>query len=174
MNETLIEPKSEFADKPVTVSAGDWKERLAALMAHPAGLLLCRLILGAVFIWASYDKILHPAEFARTIANYKFLTAPLLINLSAVFVPWLELLAGLMLILGIWRRGALLILTGLLAFFAILITVTTLRGIDIACGCFGSDESSRVGWGLLGRDLALFIPAAWLWWGFRRHNPRKN
>ncbi len=144
------------------------------LILNPIFQFLCRAILGGVFIWASYDKILHPAEFARAIANYKFLTAPLLINLSAVFVPWLELLAGLMLILGIWRRGALLILTGLLVFFAILITITTLRGIDIACGCFGSDESSRVGWGLLGRDLALFIPAAWLWWSLRRHHPRQE
>jgi len=154
-----------------TVPARDWKARLASLLSHPACLFLGRLILGGVFIWASYDKILDPAEFARAIANYKILTSPLLINLSAVFVPWLELLAGMLLILGFWRQGARLVLTGLVAFFSVLITVTTLRGIDIACGCFGSDESSRVGWGLLVRDLALFIPAVLLWWGFRRPAP---
>ena len=29
-----------------------------------------RLIIGTLFIYASWDKIIHPAEFAKAIGNY--------------------------------------------------------------------------------------------------------
>ena len=35
--------------------------------------ILCRLVLGGVFIYASLDKIAHPAEFAKAIGNYHVL-----------------------------------------------------------------------------------------------------
>ena len=32
-----------------------------------------RLVLGLIFIYASVDKIYHPAEFAQVISNYQIL-----------------------------------------------------------------------------------------------------
>jgi len=49
----------------------------------------------------------------------------------------------------------------------VLIATTMVRGIDIACGCFGSSETSRVGLGLLVRDLALLVPAVLVFLKFR-------
>ncbi|HNR39962.1 MAG TPA: MauE/DoxX family redox-associated membrane protein, partial [Acidobacteriota bacterium] len=129
------------------------------LILNPIFQFLCRAVLGGVFIWASVSKIADPAAFAQSIVNYKIITAPVWVNLAAVILPWVELAAGVLLILNVWSRGAWVILTGLVLVFSVLIATTMVRGIDIACGCFGSAETSRVGLGLLVRDLALLVPA---------------
>ncbi len=137
------------------------------LILNPIFQFLCRALLGGVFIWASVSKIADPAAFAQSIVNYKIITAPVWVNLAAVILPWVELAAGVLLILNVWSRGAWVILTGLVLVFSVLIATTMVRGIDIACGCFGSAETSRVGLGLLVRDLALLVPAALVFLKFR-------
>jgi uncharacterized membrane protein YphA (DoxX/SURF4 family) len=67
-----------------------------------------RLFLGLVFVYASFDKILRPAAFAEIIYNYQILPEAL-INFTSIFLPWLELHLGLLLILGFWLPGAVLI-----------------------------------------------------------------
>ena len=53
----------------------------------------CRLILGAIFIYASFDKIVNPKDFSDTINLYK--ATPISINnLIALIIPWIELLIG--------------------------------------------------------------------------------
>ena len=137
------------------------------LILNPIFQFLCRAVLGGVFIWASVSKIADPAAFAQSIVNYKIITAPVWVNLAAVILPWVELAAGVLLILNVWSRGAWVILTGLVLVFSVLIATTMVRGIDIACGCFGSSETSRVGLGLLVRDLALLVPAVLVFLKFR-------
>ncbi|HOB54050.1 MAG TPA: MauE/DoxX family redox-associated membrane protein [Acidobacteriota bacterium] len=137
------------------------------LILNPIFQFLCRAVLGGVFIWASVSKVADPAAFAQSIVNYKIITAPVWVNLAAVILPWVELTAGILLILNLWSRGAWVILTGLVLVFSVLIATTMVRGIDIACGCFGSAETSRVGLGLLLRDLALFVPAVLVFLKFR-------
>lgn len=137
-------------------------------LLHPAVQFVARLILGGVFIYASIDKILHPGDFAKAVANYKVLTAPVLINLVGVILPWCELLAGILIIVRVWARGAWTVLTGLTAVFIVLIAVTMARGIDVNCGCFSTTGASKVGWDLLVRDILLLIPAALAFLGLRR------
>ncbi len=137
------------------------------LILNPIFQFLCRAVLGGVFIWASVSKIADPAAFAQSIVNYKIVTAPVWVNLAAVIMPWVELVAGVLLILNVWSRGAWTILTGLVLVFSVLIATTMVRGIDIACGCFGSSDTARVGLGLLVRDLALLVPAALVFLKFR-------
>ena len=61
------------------------------------GLTIACLILGAVMLAAAYHKILSPQDFARNVYNYQ--AAPdSLINLVAVFLPWLELVIGVCLV----------------------------------------------------------------------------
>ena len=67
-----------------------------------------RLVVGVVFIYASYYKIVEPASFARSIWYYHMVPGSL-INLMALFLPWLELVCGLCLILGVWYRGAIVL-----------------------------------------------------------------
>jgi uncharacterized membrane protein YphA (DoxX/SURF4 family) len=118
----------------------------------------CRLVLGGIFIYASLDKIAHPQEFARIIANYGILPAAL-VNLPALVLPWLELLAGLCLVAGVWRRSAALWLSLLLLVFIAGLGVNAVRGIDVSCGCFSTSAAdTENAWVLIVRDLLLLIP----------------
>jgi uncharacterized membrane protein YphA (DoxX/SURF4 family) len=119
---------------------------------------LCRLVLGGIFIYASLDKIAHPREFAKIIANYGILPA-FLVTLPALALPWLELIAGLFLVAGVWTRSAALWLSLLLLVFIAALGVNAARGIDVSCGCFSTSaadtESAYV---LIFRDLLILIP----------------
>ena len=62
--------------------------------------LAARVYLGGVFLFACWHKILEPGSFALDIATYQIL--PLgLVNLMAITLPWVELAAGVMLIVGV-------------------------------------------------------------------------
>ena len=97
--------------------------------------LLCRVILGIVLIYASIDKIVHPAEFAKAIGNYNVLPFGLE-NLLGIVLPVLELLVGICLVLGIMIDGSAIIAAGMMVVFIIAISQALFRGIDINCGCF--------------------------------------
>ena len=97
--------------------------------------LLCRVILGIVLIYASIDKIIHPAEFAKAIGNYNVLPFGLE-NLLGIVLPVLELLVGTCLVLGIMIDGAAIIAGCMMVVFIIALSQALFRGIDINCGCF--------------------------------------
>ena len=123
--------------------------------------LLFRLALGAVFLWASYDKLLDPRAFALAVANYQ-LVPEVGVNLLAVLLPWLELACALLLISGQWTRTSSLIVALLLVVFMIAVGVAMVRGLDVSCGCIGSDASRRIGIKLLGQDALLLAMAVFL------------
>ena len=106
--------------------------------------LVIRLILGAVFVYASVDKIIHPAAFAEVINKYQILPGEL-INLTAIVLPWLELLLGLGLIAGLWLPGASFLITVLMAIFCGALLFNIVRGLDINCGCFRTDDMPNSG-----------------------------
>ena len=97
--------------------------------------LISRIILGAVLIVASFDKILHPEAFAKVIGNYNVLPFGLE-NILAIILPTLELSIGCCLILGIMLDGSAIITAGMMAMFIIALSQAMIRGIDISCGCF--------------------------------------
>ena len=97
--------------------------------------LLCRVILGVILIYASIDKIVHPAEFAKAIGNYNVLPFGLE-NLLGIVLPILELLVGICLILGIMLDGSAILTAGMMTVFIIALSQAMIRGIDINCGCF--------------------------------------
>jgi len=102
-----------------------------------------RLILGVVFIYASYDKILNPAGFSDNIHNFH-VTPTAVENLAALIIPWLELIVGVFLIFGVFLEGSTSITIGLLVFFIIILSQAVLRGIDVHCGCFKSEADAGV------------------------------
>jgi len=129
------------------------------MLRHPWLGLLTRLVLGGIFIYASLDKIMHPDGFARIIFNYHLVPAPL-INLAAIMLPWVELGAGLFLILGIWTRASGLILTSLVLIFLVALSVNWFRGVSLECGCFTVSGAAKGAIGsLIVRDLLLLLLA---------------
>jgi len=97
--------------------------------------LLARIILGIVFIYASIDKIANPIDFSNAIDNYH-ITPVQLNNLAALIIPWIEFIIGICLIFGFYLSGATMISILLLIFFIFIITQALIRGIDLHCGCF--------------------------------------
>jgi uncharacterized membrane protein YphA (DoxX/SURF4 family) len=97
--------------------------------------LAARWILGLTFIYASYHKILAPADFAKIVYGYDLFPNGI-INLIAIVLPFIELVAGLALILGIYPRSAVLIINGLLVMFIIVLAINLIRGHEFDCGCF--------------------------------------
>tara|TARA_B100000287_G_scaffold214014_1_gene201986 strand:- start:71 stop:520 length:450 start_codon:yes stop_codon:yes gene_type:complete len=119
--------------------------------------ILFRLILGTVFIWASLDKIIDPEKFARNISNYHIVPYGLE-NTIAIILPWLELLIGSGLILGIMVDGSVAISLFLLFLFNILIAQAILRGFNIECGC-GLKDGQMVGFGKIFENFFLIVMA---------------
>ena len=97
--------------------------------------LTARWILGLTFIYASYSKILAPADFAKIVYGYELFPYAV-INLIAIIVPYIELVAGLALILGIYPRSAALIINAMLVAFIIVLSINLIRGHEFDCGCF--------------------------------------
>ena len=130
-------------------------DKLRDLTRLRAAVWLARLAAGGVFVYASAHKILYPAAFARDIYNYQLLPDAW-INPLAIYLPWLELFCGLALIsVRPLRRGAALLIGGMLAAFIVAIVSAMARGLDIRCGCFTSPGTHRLGWLNLALDAAL-------------------
>ena len=95
------------------------------------------------FLWASFDKIIDPAKFARDISNYHIV--PLgLENTIALILPWLEFFIGTGLVIGVMVDGSIIISSVLLITFNIMIAQAMARGFNIDCGC-GLKEGQLVG-----------------------------
>jgi uncharacterized membrane protein YphA (DoxX/SURF4 family) len=124
--------------------------------------LVLGLVVGGVFVYASLEKIQKPPEFARIVYHYQVIgpsatIPPLVPNLVAVILPWVELLIGLGLILGVLRRESAAIAAVLLLVFVAAVGSALHRGIDIEnCGCFTvTGEGRKAGLKLVLSDLGL-------------------
>jgi len=113
--------------------------------------LISRLVLGGMFAYASFEKILHPYDFAEVVYNYQILPDAL-INLTAILLPWLELFVGLLLISGLFLRGAAFTCNGLLAIFFLALAFNLARGLDIDCGCFTASAGPSSG-----RSMIIYL-----------------
>ena len=131
---------------------------------EPWILRVLAVIFGGVFIYAGVLKASDPGLFLIDVRSFDMLPDPYAAWL-AISLPWLEIFAGLAVVIGVFRASGLLILNVLLVVFFIAIGWAWHRGIDIKCGCFGkSDAASNYTW-LFTRDgilLALGAVTSWL------------
>ena len=134
---------------------------------------LFRIALGIVFIWAALAKIADLPAFAKEIHNFRMVPVALE-NLFAITLPWIELVAGVGLVVNLVPRSGTLLLGGLLVVFMIAIAVAIVRGLDIDCGCFGTSDAASTGWMTLLRDVG-FLALAFLGYpGWRRFKDRRE
>ena len=138
------------------------------LLRHPVVLLLLRVFTGGIFVYAPIDKILHSGGFADSVWNYHLLPQ-VLVNLWALWLPWVELFAGALVLLGIWSLEAATVLNVLYVMFLIAIGQGVARGINFECGCFtqgGHGTAASVNTIL--RDLWFLAMSLWLLWAEKR------
>lgn len=122
----------------------------------PALVLICRLVLGVVFIYASLEKMADPAGFAQNIYYYRMVPSALLHPFATV-LPVLEFVAGVALIAGVQLRGAALLTLLMNIMFMVALGTALRRGLDISCGCFHTDGGHGVGLDLMIRDFLLAL-----------------
>lgn len=125
------------------------------MIRRRAALVLFRLVVGGVFLYAGVIKIMDPLAFAGDVENYRVVGRTLAF-LTAVYLPWIEVFAGAFLISGVMMRGSALLVSTLLAGFIGLVVSAMIRGLDVDCGCFGTFSRSA-GWELLLEDGALML-----------------
>ncbi|MFA6954263.1 MAG: MauE/DoxX family redox-associated membrane protein [Thermoanaerobaculia bacterium] len=125
-----------------------------------------QIALGAIFVAASLPKLLDPPSFAHMIYNYR-LVPGFAINAIALVMPWLEILCGVALILGIWRRPAAAIIGAMLVVFIIAISINLGRDNAVNCGCFDITSANKshdelVGemWWVITRDIGMLLMVA--------------
>ena len=130
-------------------------------------MLLLRVVLGGIFLYAGIMKIGNSQAFADSIATFKILPDQI-ISIIALGLPPFEVLLGLMLLVGWKARTALLGITALAVVFGITLGQAIARGLSVDCGCFGSGEPSAVKtWLSLGRACLLFLAGAWLYFSIK-------
>ena len=121
--------------------------------------LLARLLIGGILIYACIEKIANPGEFARAIDNYHIIPFGLE-NSMAIILPWLEFIIGICLIIGVFIDGASFLVIVIMLVFIIAITFAILSGYNIECGC-GLKPGELVGVQKIIEDLTYLI-LAWM------------
>jgi uncharacterized membrane protein YphA (DoxX/SURF4 family) len=125
--------------------------------------ITARVLLGCWFVLSGGIKVFGSGldRFTRDVANYR-LVGPPLDAVAAYTVPWFEIAAGLCLMLGILRRGAILTLAGLVCVFAFCIGWAWFHHLDITCGCHGGDAPIQY-WFKTFELTGYLLILAWLW-----------
>jgi putative oxidoreductase len=129
--------------------------RLRGLLVDQRVATAARVVMGALFVYASATKF-DPAKFAQEVANYRLLPEAL-VNFVAISLPYVELVAGVMLLLGLRIRAAALVIMWCLLGFIGGMSYAWSKGIDIECGCFG--KGTRIGFRAIAEDVGMFALA---------------
>ncbi|MBN2755371.1 MAG: DoxX family membrane protein [Candidatus Goldbacteria bacterium] len=109
--------------------------KIKEMLSNKYLLYFLKLALGFVFIVASVGKIIDPAGFAKDVYSYVILPTTFVPFFASV-APWVEFIAGILLMLDITPRSNALIINGMLVVFIAAIAIDIYRGVEISCGCF--------------------------------------
>jgi uncharacterized membrane protein YphA (DoxX/SURF4 family) len=139
-------------------------------LRHPWLNVRVQIALGAIFIFAALPKIIDPPSFAHLVYNYR-LVPGWAVNPLALILPWVEILAGLGLVLGVWKRAAASIIGAMLIVFTIGIGINLARNNAIDCGCFEQNPKPKthaeliadMQW-VIARDLGMLLMVAQILW----------
>ncbi len=129
--------------------------------------LVLRVLMGAWFVYAGGMKVFGTGldRFVIDIENYKIVSGEVAIAV-AYLIPWLEIVAGICFMLGTLKAGAWWTMFGLVLAFSVSVGSAWARGLDISCGCLGSDE--KISYWRKAVEFALYFVAlgfiAWVWW----------
>jgi uncharacterized membrane protein YphA (DoxX/SURF4 family) len=123
---------------------------------------ILHLLFGGVFVYAGIMKAWNPMVFLDDVRSFALLPDPYAAMLS-MFLPWLEIFAGLAVIAGVLRKAGLVVLNLSLLMFLGAIIIAWMRGTDIRCGCFGGSSDAASSYiELIIRDLVLLNLGIWL------------
>ncbi len=100
---------------------------------------------------------IDPYTFAGSVKGFRLLHNDL-IPYVTFLVPWLEVVSGAGLLLGLCTRGAARVIALLLILFCLAMVSVIVRGLDVECTCFGKFLGGAVnGWSILRNVVLLAI-----------------
>ncbi|MEO6836594.1 MAG: MauE/DoxX family redox-associated membrane protein [Candidatus Tumulicola sp.] len=129
-----------------------------------ATVFVIRIVVGGLLVVAGSLKIGHPVELAAAIAGFRLL-APLAIGPLALALPYLEVLLGGYLIVGLFARVAAIVACAQFVVYAAAVASAVLRHIPAGCGCFGPNDSAVADWPHVAFDLGLALASAFIAYG---------
>lgn len=126
----------------VTESGAALKDRGSSRVPTGLGVVvwLCELGLAGLFLLAAYNKLIGPNGpqlFMASVQAFKLPLGDALTRFATSATPWVELIAAVLLLRGVWSRAAATVLSLLLVLFIALIISALVRGLNVECGCFG-------------------------------------
>jgi uncharacterized membrane protein YphA (DoxX/SURF4 family) len=118
--------------------------------------LVLRIAVGGLLMAAGALKVGHPQALAATIAAFRILPA-FAVAPFALLLPIFEIGLGAYLVVGLYARVAAIIAAVEFVVFALAIASVVIRGIPIACGCFGQGDAAPASWLDVVRDFAFAL-----------------
>lgn len=131
------------------------RSQVAEILGSEYLAFILRLFVGYYFIYASMSKIPYPAQFAELLAAYRLFPYPF-INILAVVVPWIELVTGLFIIIGLRNRASAIIIILMYLGFIVAIGLNVLEGSPITCGCYDT-VGEPVSWVKIAKNTIWMI-----------------
>ena|SRR5579871_6498082 len=120
-----------------------------------------RVLLGGLLLAAGALKVAHPAELASNIAGFRLLP-PDVVGPLAIALPYVELLLGAYLIVGLFTKAIATIAAAQFIIYAGAIGSAVLRHIPANCGCFGPQDSATADWPHVAFDVLLAVAAIFI------------
>lgn len=120
-----------------------------------------RLLIGGLFLIAAAGKLQFPYLFSDALAQYRIFHQSVRYEVALV-VLWLEMLVGLLLLLGFWTRAAATLAAWMLAFYLVANASAVLRGLQFDCRCFGELIDGQIGWPTVARTALVLAATATL------------
>ena len=137
------------------------QKRLSAVrgsLSSPYATFVSRLVLGGVFLVAGATKVPNPGSLAAAIRSYELPLPEWFVSLSAHVLPYLEVMLGLYVLIGLFTRASAWATNALTLLFLLALAQGARRGLELDCGCFGSAADGESGGNLLlaaARDVGL-------------------
>jgi uncharacterized membrane protein YphA (DoxX/SURF4 family) len=149
----------------LALGAAAFRQRASGPSGSSRWVMSClRVFFGLMFLAAAWPKFTDPDGFALMVAQYQMLPA-FAVNAFSVWLPAVEITAGLAILLLPWEREATTFLLVLMGMFIVALAQALARDLGIACGCFDIKGATDAGetWFALLRDIVLLLPLGWMW-----------
>lgn len=143
-------------------------------LAKPAkrktGIRIFTILVGVLFIYSGFVKADDPLGFTYKLQEYfakEALNLPWLNGFALTFsfiIPIVEMILGLMILIGARKKLTLWLLLLMILFFSFLTFYTAHYNKVLECGCFG-DAIPMTPWASFGKNMVLLVFILILFWG---------
>lgn len=121
-----------------------------------------RVFIGLVLLVSGFEKLISPYQnFLYVLQSYELFPAGLEKPI-ALIVPWVELLVGIFMVLGLWLNWALAGSLALFGCFIMIVGQALFRHLSLdQCGCFGENIHIAPHYIII-FDSIMFLILLWL------------